>query len=252
MPDAVTHAISTRHGGASSGPFASLNLSAAVGDKPELVRHNRGVFVEGLGLRLEDTVALAQVHGCRVVQVSDKDKGRGVLDEAPPPERADAMITNAPGVPLLVLAADCVPLLFFDPRRRAVGAAHAGWRGAVSGVAPATVRALGQAFGSRPGDLLVGVGPAIGCCCYEVDEPVLAPLRAALPEEWEQVTQPARPGHCRLDLQETVRRQLVRAGVPAAQIQTLGLCTACHPEILYSERAEGRPSGRFGALIALS
>ena len=250
---AVVHAFSTRHGGVSSGTFASLNLSARVGDLPELVVENRRRLLESLGLRLEDTVALLQVHGNRVVEATGGDRGRGVVESAPLPEQADAMITRESGLGLLIVAADCVPVLFWDPVKGAIGAAHAGWRGTVRGVAARTLVAMAETFGTKAGDVLVGVGPAIGPCCYEVDEPVLSALEQAFPDHYSRVVAPAyRSGHGMLDLQEANRLQLLDAGVPESQIEVLGLCTACHRDQFYSERAEGRPSGRFGAVIALS
>lgn len=249
---AVVHAFSTRRGGVSSGAFASLNLSARVGDLPELVKENRRRLLESLGLRLGDTVALLQVHGNRVVEATESDRGRGVVESAPLLEEADAVITREPGLSLLIVAADCVPVLFWDPVQRAIGAAHAGWRGTVGGVAAKTLAAMGETFGTKAGDVLVGVGPAIGPCCYEVDGPVLRALEQAFPDQFPRVIAPARPGHGMLDLQEANRLQLLDAGVPESQIEVLGLCTACHRETFYSERGEGRPSGRFGAVIALS
>lgn len=247
----VLHALSTRRGGFSRPPFASLNLSTRVGDDPATVQENRRAFLARLGLRPQDTVALAQVHGSRVALTRQEDRGRGLLPGSQP-EEADALITQQPGVALLILAADCVPLLFWDPERRAIGAAHAGWRGTLNGVAVKTLGALGKAFGTETGDVRVGIGPAIGPCCYEVDEPVLGPWRSSFPEHYRRVTFPTRLGHGTLDLQETNRLQLLAAGVPEQKIEVIHLCTACHTELLYSERAEGRPSGRFGAVICLS
>lgn len=249
---AVRHGISTRGGGASSGPFASLNLGLRVGDDPGAVAENRRRFLAAVGLHPEATVGVQQVHGTHVVVAIATDGGRGVLPDAPAPEAADALITNTPGLGLLVLAADCVPLLFWDPVRRAVGAAHAGWRGSVAGTAVGTVAAMTAAFGSRPGDLVVGIGPAIGGCCYEVDGPVLAALDARQPDHAAAVTQPSpRPGRRMLDLKALNRFQLAAAGVPAAAIEVSGFCTACHSDQLFSERRLGRPCGRLGAAIAL-
>ena len=249
--DHVVHAISTRRGGVSLGPFSSLNLSAKVGDALDLVRQNRELFLTSLGLKPESTVALTQVHGHRVVLVLPRDRGRGVTPSARPPEQADAVITQAPGVALMILAADCVPILLWDPVHRAIGAAHAGWRGTTASIATKTLRAMREAFGTDATAILIGIGPSIGLCCYEVDRPVLQPLRRRFPNFYRRVTRPTRPGHRRLDLRELNRLQLVAAGVPEPQIEVLDLCTACNPDLLYSERGEGRPSGRFGAVIAL-
>jgi YfiH family protein len=248
----VRHGFSTRGGGISRGTFASLNLGLRVGDDPEAVVENRRRFLASVGLLPGRTVGVQQVHGTRVVTMTAADGGAGVLPDAPLPEAADALITDTPGLGLLVLAADCVPLLFWDPVRRAVGAAHAGWRGSVAGIAVQTVAAMAAAFGCRPGDLVVGIGPAIGGCCYEVDGPVLTALDAQQPGHATAVTQPsARPDRRMLDLKALNRLQLTAAGVPPASLEVSDLCTACHSDLLFSERRLGRPCGRLGAAIAL-
>lgn len=248
----VVHAVSTRAGGTSQGPFTTLNLGIKVGDHAPAVYENRSRFLGSLGLSLPATVALTQVHGTRVVEATQADGGRGVLPSVAPPEEADALITNVPGLALLVLAADCVPLLFWDPEHGAVGAAHAGWRGSVVGMARSTVEAMGERFGSRPEALRAGIGPAIGGCCYEVDGPVLEPLRREHPQLFDAVTTPShKPSHRTLDLKALNRLQLQAAGLRDEHIEVSPLCTACNAELLYSERRLGRPCGRFGAVIAL-
>jgi len=253
FPATVRHGVSTRGGGVSGGVFSSLNLSGKVGDDPAAAAENRDRLSRTVAeLSQDHLVVLTQVHGTRVVRAGAADRGRGIRPSAPPPEEADGLITDEPGVPLLVLAADCVPMLFHDPAHHAVGALHAGWRGTVAGGAGAMVRALHETYGADPADLRVGIGPAIGPCCYEVDAPVLDALAAAFPHLAPQVTTPVRPGHAMLDLQETNRRQLLALGVPAANIEVLRLCTACHDDLLFSDRKAQRRTGRFGALIALA
>lgn len=251
FPPEITQAVSTRHGGVSGGLYRSLNLSDKVGDDSRSVQHNRRLFIEGQGHSLQKTMAVAQVHSDRVVVVGQEDLGRGVLLGASPAEEADALITQQQGMALLILAADCVPMLFYDPVHNAVGAAHAGWRGTAAGMALRILEALHRAFGTQAADVVAGIGPAIGDCCYEVDEPVLQPLRHAFPAYITQATRPSRPGHAFLDLQKLNRLQLQGAGVPSSQIEVLDLCTSCHTDALYSERREGHPTGRFGALITL-
>ncbi|MSQ27614.1 MAG: peptidoglycan editing factor PgeF [Dehalococcoidia bacterium] len=248
----VIHSVSTRRGGASTGPFSSLNLGIKVGDHQPAVYENRARFLASLGLTLPSTVALTQVHGTRVVEAARADGGRGMLPTVPPPEAADALITGVPGLGLLVLAADCVPLLFWDPEHRAVAAAHAGWRGSVAGMARHTVAAMGERYGSRPAQLRAAVGPAIGGCCYEVDGPVLAPLLRDQGRFFDRVTTAtAQPDRRMLDLKALNRMQLEAAGLRADHIEVSPLCTACNADLLYSERRLGRPCGRFGAVIAI-
>lgn len=252
LGEGVTHAISTRHGGHSKGPYASLNLAGRVGDDPAAVRHNRETFLKTLGNTPEDAIGVRQVHGSRVVVMTKRDAGRGVLPEAPPAEEADALITQDPGIVLMVLAADCVPILLWDPVQRAAGAAHAGWRGTVAGVATEAIRAMTRSFGSRPEDIRAGIGPGIGRCCYEVDALVVGPMQSRHPELAERVLRPQRPGHWMLDLPEANRLQLLHAGLRKDHVGVMPHCTSCRSDLLFSQRVEGYPCGRFAAAIALT
>jgi YfiH family protein len=235
----VAHAFTTRQAGG-SGARASFNFSRGVDDAPEVVARNRASVLEALGLVGAAEVEAAQVHGARVVVVGAADAGRVI-------EGADGLVTAEPRVVLAVHAADCVPLLFADPHRRVVAAVHAGWRGVAAGVAVEAVTVMAQQFGCRPHDLRVAIGPSIGPCHYEVDEPVLARLRRW--PWWEAVAIPNARGRWQLDLREAHRRQLGAVGVPAAQIETLDWCTFEHPDWFYSYRRDG-PTGRMAAVIA--
>ena len=249
----VRHGISTRQGGVSPAPFDSLNLSGKVGDEPANAAENRERVVRTVtGQPEERLVVLTQVHGARVVCASAADSGRGILPDVPLPEEADGLITNEPGVPLQVLAADCVPLLLWDPVHHAIGAVHAGWRGTVAGTAVAAVKLMSQAYESRPGDLRVGIGPCIRACCYEVDAPVLDALAAGHPGLARRVTRPVRSGYAMFDLQEANRLQLLALGVPTDAIEVMPTCTFCASDTLFSDRKAARRTGRFGALIMLA
>ena len=165
-----------------------------------------------------------QVHGTRIVF-------------APPDprfERADAVATRAPGTAVGVRTADCVPILLVDPRRRAVAAVHAGWRGAASEIACASVETLVRDAGIAPEEIVAAVGPHIGPCCYEVDTPV----RDAIPHP-EVFTPAERPDHWMLDLWALNALQLQRAGLSAARIERVGGCTACSPKLYWSYRRDG-------------
>ncbi|MDO9066744.1 MAG: peptidoglycan editing factor PgeF, partial [Chloroflexota bacterium] len=157
------------------------------------------------------------------------------------------------GAMLAMRFADCVPVLLCDPIHEAVGLAHAGWRGSAAGIASRTVRAMAQAFGTRPPDLLAGIGPSIGRCCYEVGHPVIQHFSAHFP--WWREVVAGHTGRLHLDLWEANRRQLLDAGLPAEQIAVAGICTACHTEDFYSHRREhgqeAGATGRFTAVIGL-
>jgi len=249
--DGLVHAVSTRLGGVSTGRLATLNLSYSVGDDPAAVVENRQRLSTALGLALDDWVAASQVHGTRVALVGEAERGRGAYRQASALPETDALITAQPGLLLTLRLADCAPIFFFDPAHHAVGLAHAGWRGTVANIAAITVRAMATAFGSRPGDLRAGIGPAIGPCCYAVGGDVARQVQAALP--WAAAVLAERPGgSLYLDLWEANRRALLAAGLRPEHIEVATLCSACHTEEFYSHRAERGRTGRFGAVIGLA
>jgi YfiH family protein len=159
---------------------------------------------------------------------------------------ADAVVSDAPGMHFLLTFADCVPLLFLDRKRSAIGAAHAGWRGTALGIAGRVVRVMNDCFGTRPQDLLVGIGPSIGPCCYRVGDDVVDTFRAALiPFALLQENGTS------LDLWRTNEMQLEAAGVAAGAIENHRICTSCHVRDFYSHRAERGRTGRFAACIGI-
>ncbi len=240
--DGLVHGMFTRLGGHSRPPWHSLNTGHTVGDDPAAVDANHRAICEALGVEKGQLVSPHQVHGTHVVTVGLTDRGQVI-------ERTDALITDAPGVALMLRFADCAPVWLYDPRRRAVGLAHAGWRGMVAGVATAMVRAMYDAFGCQPQDLIAGIGPAIGPCCYEVGVDVAEAVERAFAGELTVCLEPRGAGKWHLDLGAALQRQLGRAGV--TQIEVSKACTACHTEEWFSHRAERGRTGRMGALIAL-
>ena len=180
-----------------------------------------------------------QVHGATVLHVDRPGRaGHG-----------DALTTARPGLPLAIFTADCLPIVLYDARGSRLAAVHAGWRGTVQSVARAAVAAL-QAAGSAPADLVVGIGPSIGACCYEVDEPVIARLESAFPGGWSAWATPKGPGKWMLDLWRANLDQLTAAGVRGDRVDLLGLCTGCRPDLLFSYRRE-RGAGRLVTVAAL-
>jgi YfiH family protein len=235
----LDHALFTRRGGVSRPPYDTLNVGHTVGDDLAAVRVNHQRALAALGWRQPDVASAHQVHGARVGVVGLADKGR-VRPET------DALVTVDADVVLMLRFADCVPVLFFDRRRRAVGLAHAGWRGVAVGVVLATVARLVETFGCRPADLWAGVGPSIGPCCYEVGQEVVQPISAAVNggDPFRQ-----QDGRLHLDLWAAVQNQLEEAGV--GQVEVAELCTACRTDEWFSHRAERGRTGRFGVVLGL-
>ncbi len=245
----VTHGVSTRLGGCSNQPFAGLNLGLHTGDDAEVVWHNRQAFCQALGFSAENAVTAEQVHGDAVQLVTQADAGRGSRYYEAAIKNTDALITNVPAVPLMLFFADCVPVLIYDPAAKAIGISHAGWKGTVAKIAQKTVLAMQHNYGSNPADCLVGIGPSIGPCCYEVDEAVMSKLRAGF-AHWEQLAEPC-GDRWRLNLWAANRQQLREIGVKADNITVSGICTADNTPVFFSHRAEAGRTGRLGAVIML-
>ncbi len=248
--DGVVHAVTTRAGGVSPAPWDTLNLSWARPDPAENVRENRRRVCTALEITPERMVQAGQVHGVGVRIVDVADAGCGASERSTLLAPADALITDAREVYLLACFADCVPLLFYDPRRPAVGIAHAGWRGTVAGMGEATVRAMAEAYGSRPGDLRVVIGPAAGPCCYEVGDEVIAAVEQRFSGAKQRLSGRTN-GRAHLDLWEANRITLLAAGVAPEHIETSGICTIHHADRFFSHRASGGETGRFGAIIGV-
>jgi YfiH family protein len=232
--------VFTRQGGVSRGPWSSLNVGHTVGDEPQAVEANHQCICRALDIPREAITTAQQVHGAQVAQVRPGDRGATF-------PATDGLITDVPGVALMLRFADCVPLLFFDPHRPAVGLAHAGWQGTLMGIASRMVETVQAAFGSRPEELMAGIGPAIGPCCYQIGRELADRVQAQFPQ-WPDLIR-WRDGVPYLDLWRANRRQL-----EAAEVRFIAVaqhCTACHVEEFFSHRAEGGRTGRFAAVIGL-
>jgi YfiH family protein len=243
-------AVTGRTGGVSSGCYATLNLSLSVGDDPASVLENRRRLAAGFGGGLGDFVFARQVHGAGVRVVGEADRGRGAFSLDDAIGDADALVTSSPGVVLAVLAADCVPVVLHDPVAGVLACVHAGWRGTAAGVPAAAVSAM-RDLGSRPADVIAGIGPAIAPARYQVGLDVHQAISRAFGPAAAAVIRPD-PGageRWLLDLPAANRLALRQAGVPDPQIHVTGLPTGPEgDDCFFSDRA-ARPCGRH-ALIA--
>jgi hypothetical protein len=243
----VLHASITRRGGLSPSPWDSLNVGGTVGDDPQRVMENRRRSFKAFGRTLDSLYDVWQVHGTEVV-CTDTPRP---LDQ--PHLRADAILTDTPGVTLFMRFADCVPIFLFDQRNRVVGLVHAGWLGTVEKVVSDAVRRMKSRYRTDPADILAGIGPSIGPHHYPVGEEVVERVRAAFGPDAEMLLkrQDGSGGESavQFDLWSANRLLLQEAGVRNVEISEI--CTACHLEDWYSHRAEKGRTGRFGALIGL-
>lgn len=235
----TAHAFLTRKSGVSPAPFDSLNLGVNGEDEEENIRKNFKLLNGAFGVSPANLLRLRQVHGSRVLAAEDYPGGIPV--EAP---EADAAVTGLKNIALGVLTADCLPVLFHDPIKKVVAAAHAGWRGTAQKICIRTVEAMTARFGSRPEDIRAALGPCIGPCCYAVGENVAMefPGSRAIAKDGGRVT---------LDLGLANVEQLISTGLKEDNITSSGACTSCANDMFFSYRADGGRTGRQLSFIML-
>jgi len=237
----AVHGVFTRHGGVSAAPFDTLNVSSSIGDDADAVNANRARVLAALDRPRRGLVMAGLVHGVVVARVDAATPGAPLDSGGRYIPRVDALVTDDPAVTLALTAADCAQVFIVDPRRRAVGLAHAGWRGTAAGVLSALVAALCGHYGSDPSDLRAAVGPCLGPCCARFSDP-----RNELPA-W---CAPFIHGD-HVDLWAMNRRQLREAGLRPDHIRVAEVCTVCHRDLFYSHRGDKGRTGRFAAAIGL-
>ena len=240
----VPHCFTTRQGGVSEGYLASLNIGVHRGDKPENVLENLRILGDAVGFATEDLVACRQTHSDIVLPVGRAHTGYYMAEGAS--REGDALITNTPGVGLVVFTADCTPILLQDPVTGAVGAVHAGWRGSAAGIAAKTVTAMADTYGCDPKNIRAAIGPNIGPCCFQTDADVPSAMVNALGSDAEAWIRP-QGNKFYVNLKEINALWLRRAGVE--QIAISPLCTACRQDLFWSHRKVGQQRGSQGAII---
>lgn len=246
----MAHFVSLRSGGRSPAPYDSLNLAFHVGDDPQNVLANRKNLAQALGIYVDQFVTGQQVHSANIKAVAAGARGSGAADYDSALEETDALMTDVPGLCLMVLVADCVPVLLFDPVKKVAAAVHAGWRGTVQEITDKTVLAMKMTYGCDPKNILAGISPSIGPDCYEVGTEVTLQVERNLSRAGELLRQ--KDGKVFFDLWLANKFQLQAAGVPAENIETAGICVHCQHDRFYSVRAAaGGPTGRFGAGIMI-
>lgn len=247
----IKHGFSTRLGGVSEGIFSSMNLAFNRGDRPENVLQNYRLLSESIGVEFDSLVASSQDHHTFVRTVTEKHCGIGITK---PKDilSVDALITNTPGVTLVTYYADCTPLFFVDTEKRAIGLAHAGWRGTVGRIAQKVVTEMTREFNTDPADLICAVGPAISKCCYEVDKTCADEFYALKDLDNSKFIFPKENNKYMLDLLETNRQILISAGVKEENITLSDLCTKCNSDLLWSHRATNGQRGTMCAMMCIT
>lgn len=233
------HGVFSRKGGVSPAPWSSLNLGGTVGDSPENVRENLARLLAVSGFSPDQLVQVRQIHSAKVFK---SDHPADALEES------DAITTDQRGLLLLMRFADCVPILFFDPKNQAIAIAHAGWQGTLKGVASQVVNAMGSHYGSLAEDIIVGIGPSIGPDHYQIGSDVIDETKRVFRDEYDQVLLEDADG-VKLDLWKANEIHLRKSGVE--KITIAGICTGCDLTKWFSHRAEQGMTGRFAAVIGL-
>lgn len=242
------HAFTTRFGGVSGGVYSSLNLGENRGDEAENVIENHRRLFDALELDPSRKVFTRQVHGAEVRTVTEADAHELF---APIPYEADGLVTNVPGLALVIFIADCVPVLLCDREAGVVAAVHCGWRGTVGDILGAALEKM-CGLGARPESIRAAVGPSIGYCCFETGPEVPGAIDELLSGETQGlIRQGANYGKCMVDLRGVNARRLTQLGLSKANIEVSGECTMCMSEKYWSHRATGGVRGSQAAVIAL-
>ena len=246
----VKHGFTTRLGGVSRGIFAELNLSFTRGDDEEAVKENFRRTAEALDTLYDNFVFGEQTHTTNVRKVTKKDAGKGLVIPRDYHD-TDGLITNEPGLVLSAFFADCVPLYFVDPVKRAIGMSHSGWRGTVGRMGKKTIEAMEREYGSKAEDILCAVGPSICQDCYEVSEDVAEAFKREFPGREKEILTEKTGGKYQLDLWKANEIILLEAGIRPEHLEITNICTCCNSKLLFSHRASHGKRGTLGGFLCL-
>lgn len=245
----VKHCFTTRVGGISPPPYKSLNLGTKTDDNWENIKENYNIICSTLEIKADNLVISDQVHKDNIFIVDKEHRGNGLLYDKKISE-VDALITNQKEVALVTLYADCVPLFIFDQKKHIIALAHAGWKGTVKKIGKKVIQTMNNIFESKPKDCLIGIGPSIGQCCYEVDKYVISKFEHSF-KDINKFTKHKTQDKFMLDLWEANKISFEEIGIPRENITISNICTKCNNELFYSYRAENGKTGRMAAILQL-
>ncbi len=247
----VNHLFTTRKGGVSEGIFSTMNMSYTRGDKKEAVDENFRRIAEIFRSTSENIVCSDQTHTTNIRLVTKEDLGKGVTRKKDYTD-VDGLITNEPGIILATFYADCVPLYFVDTENKAIGLSHSGWRGTVAKMGECTLKAMKEAFGTRPEAVKAAIGPSICQECYEVSEDVAKQFISLFPDGSKELLYKGKSdGKYQLNLWEANKRILLDAGILPENLEITDICTCCNKDYLFSHRASNGKRGNLGAFLEL-
>ncbi|NPC92487.1 peptidoglycan editing factor PgeF [Bacillus sp. WMMC1349] len=243
--------FTTKNGGESEPPFQSLNTGLHVLDHQQHVTNNRQKIAGILQTDLNDWVFADQTHENHIHKVISEDRGKGAFRYETALQATDGLYTSEKNLFLALCFADCVPVYFYDSVRSLIGIAHAGWKGTTMEIVSKMVETWVSREGSNPQDIHVIIGPAIGECCYTVDDHVISKLRNLPFLHEKKAFLPIKEGKYRLNLKEVNRQLLLHTGIPNGQIQVSSLCTSCEHTLFFSHRRDQGKTGRMMSFIGL-
>ena len=247
----INHFISGRAGGFSKGPFKTLNTGFHVGDNDWTVFQNRKKLAHALKVNLEQFTFGNQTHSSNIAIIDSTKKGKGSTDFESSIPNTDGLVSKIPNIYLCVQLADCVPILMYDPVMHVVAAVHAGWKGTLRKIAEAAVKTMMHTFDSTPADIIVGIGPSNGPCCYEVEDDVKTEAERSLGNTSGIIKEHSNPGKYIFDQWNANFLQLRDCGIPEKNIEISGLCSQCHSDTFFSSRKDNGLTGRITAGIML-
>lgn len=240
----VNHCFSTRIGGISEHPFNTLNLGVNTKDAIENIEGNYSIICNEIGIDKDKLVLCNQVHKDNILVLTEENSYPFTAIEI------DAIITNVPNIPLVTSYADCVPIFMLDPIKKAIGLSHAGWRGTVKKIGKKTIDLMVKNYNSNPEDILIGIGPSIGQCCYEVDESTISMFKNSF-YSIDSFVLKQKNNKFLLNLWEANKVTLIEAGIKDKNISLSGICTSCNNNIFFSYRGDNGNTGRMAAIIQL-
>lgn len=241
--DKVVHTFTSAIGGVSHGKIKGMNLGFRVDDDEKSVKENYKLFSNDIGIDLNRTVLAKQTHTDNIRTVTEADCGKGIVRTSDI-EDTDGLITDVPGIALVVFSADCVPILFYDPKNSVVAAVHSGWRGSVKKIGGRCIDIMTERFGSNPKDICVSVGPSIGPCCFEFGNDA--------PNYFDdEYLTAVDNGKYLVNLPQLICDTLTDKGVLIKNIDISGICTVCNCDKFYSYRKHKSNTGRQAAVIMI-
>ncbi|MGM0873577.1 MAG: peptidoglycan editing factor PgeF [Bacillota bacterium] len=252
LVEGLTVGFSSKNGGVSRETFSTLNLGLHVNDQLQTVVKNREILASRTSFPINNWVFAEQTHSNHIEKVTKQACGRGLNSYKDGLANCDGLYTSEKGVMLSLCYADCVPLYFIAPEKPLIGVAHAGWKGTVSDIGGNMVREWGNIEGVNPSDIKVAIGPAIGSCCYIVDERVISAINKNVIQHYPLPYTFLSEGQYKLDLKQLNKCLLLKAGVKEENIKISQHCTSCEKDLYFSHRRDEGKTGRMLSFIGIN